>query len=103
MFIGLERRGDRLVVPGFAPGVEHTVTVADTGRPLRLHAPPRDRNPDDLAVTQWLDADRVVLVDTDSADGTDLLVCRLSTGHCRLAERLPDANYTEPGPIGIHG
>jgi hypothetical protein len=70
---------------------------------VRLRLPAGDRNPDDLAITQWLDADRVVLVDTDSDDGTDLLVCRLSTGRCRLAVRLPDANYTEPGPAGIHG
>ena len=103
MFVGLVRRGDRLVVPGSEPGVDDKVTVAGTGRPLRLRLPARDRNPDDLAITQWLDADRVVLVDTDSADGTDFLVCRLSTGRCRLAARLPDANYTEPGPTGIHG
>jgi hypothetical protein len=45
----------------------------------------------------------VTLVDTDSYDGTDLRVCRLSTGSCRPAVRLPDANYTEPGPAGIHG
>jgi hypothetical protein len=45
----------------------------------------------------------VVLVEPESPDGTHLLVCRLSTGTCRLAARLPDAGYTEPGPAGIHG
>jgi hypothetical protein len=80
--------------------------VAVTDQRLRLRLPSGYRSSEDLAITQWLDADRVVLVAPHSysgADGTELLVCRLSTGGCRLAARFPDANYTEPGPAGIHG
>jgi hypothetical protein len=48
----------------------------------------------------------VVLVGgSDLVDGyrTDRLICRLSTGTCRLAVNIPDGNinYTEPGPAGI--
>jgi hypothetical protein len=102
--IGFVRRGARLV--GWSRGVAIPLTVALTDRPLRLRPPAGHRTADTLAITQWLDADRVVLVGPHSyggADGTELLVCRLSTGGCRLAVRFPDANYTEPGPAGIHG
>jgi hypothetical protein len=104
--IGFERRGRRLVAAGGGSGAGFIPTVALTGRPVRLRLPAGDRTSDALAITQWLDADRVVLVGPHSyggADGTELLVCRLSTGGCRLAARFPDANYTEPGPAGIHG
>ena len=100
------RRGQHLVADGGDPGAEFTPTVALTGRPVRLRLPAGYRTSDDLAITQWLDADSVVLVAPHSyggADGTELLVCRLSTGGCRLAVRFLDANYTEPGPAGIHG
>jgi hypothetical protein len=100
------RRGGRLVADGGEPGAGFIPTLALTGRPVRLRMPAGDRTSDALAITQWLDADRVVLVAPHSyggADGTELLVCRLSTGGCRLAVRFPDANYTEPGPAGIHG
>lgn len=100
------RRGHHLVADGGDPGAEFTPTLALTGRPVRLRMPAGDRTSDALAITQWLDADRVVLVAPHSyggADGTELLVCRLSTGGCRLAVRFPDANFTEPGPAGIHG
>jgi hypothetical protein len=100
------RRGGRLVADGGEPGAGFIPTLALTGRPVRLRMPAGDRTSDALAITQWLDADRVVLVGPHSyggADGTELLVCRLSTGGCRLAVRFPDANYTEPGPAGIHG
>jgi hypothetical protein len=100
------RRGQRLVADGGDPGAEFIPTVALTGRPVRLRMPAGDRSSDALALTQWLDADRVVLVAPHSyggADGTELLVCRLSTGGCQLAARFPDANFTEPGPAGIHG
>ena len=110
---GPERRGGlfarfvsdgwRLLATGDEPGDRFTPTVALTGRPVRLRLPSRDREPSDRALTQWLDADRVVLAGTDSADGTDLLVCRLSTGSCRLAVHLPGDGYTEPGPAGIRG
>jgi hypothetical protein len=100
------RRGGRLVADGGEPGAGFIPTLALTGRPVRLRMPAGDRTSDALAITQWLDADRVVLVAPHSyggADGTELLVCRLSTGGCRLAVRFPDANFTEPGPAGIHG
>ena len=100
------RRGHHLLADGGDPGAEFIPTLALTGRPVRLRMPAGDRTSDALAITQWLDADRVVLVAPHSyggADGTELLVCRLSTGGCRLAVRFPDANYTEPGPAGIHG
>jgi hypothetical protein len=105
-FIGFVRRGARLLADGGEPGVGFIPTLALTGRPVRLRMPAGDRTSDALAITQWLDADRVVLVAPHSysgADGTELLVCRLSTGGCRLAASFPDANYTEPGPAGIHG
>jgi hypothetical protein len=105
-FIGFVRRGGRLFADGGEPGAVFTPTVALTGRPVRLRMPAGDRTSDALAISQWLDADRVVLVAPHSysgADGTELLVCRLSTGGCRLAARFPDANYTEAGPAGIHG
>ncbi len=103
-FIGFFRRGARLISSSRA--VPIPLTVALTGRPVRLHLPAGYRHSDDLTITQWLDADRVVLVGADPNDdflGTELLVCRLSTGGCRLAVRLPGANWTEPGPAGIHG
>jgi hypothetical protein len=105
-FLGFVRRGGRLFADGGEPDAVFTPTVALTGRPVRLRMPAGDRSSDALAITQWLDADRVVLVGPHSyggADGTELLVCRLSTGVCRLAVRFPDANFTEPGPAGIHG
>ena len=88
------------------PGAGFIPTLALTGRPVRLRLPAGVPELGRLAITQWLDADRVVLVAPHSyggADGAELLVCRLSTGGCRLAVRLPGANYTEPGPAGIHG
>ncbi len=103
-FIGFVRRGARLI--GWSRAVAIPLTVALTDRPLRLRLPAGYRSSDNLALTQWLDADRIVLVGADPTDdsrGTELLVCRLSTGGCRLAVRLPGASYTEPGPAGIHG
>jgi hypothetical protein len=103
LFLSFVPEGRRLFAAGVEPGARFTPTVALTGRPLRLLLPREDRNPSDHALTQWLDGDRVVLVEPESRDGTHLLVCRLSTGTCRLVARLPDAGYTEPGPAGIHG
>jgi hypothetical protein len=99
LFLDFTRRGDRLVADGGEP------TVVLTGQPLRLRMPADDRNPHGLTLTQWLDPDRVVLVGTDSHDGTDLVVCRLSTGRCQVAVRIPDANFnfTAPGPAVSHG
>ena len=105
--IGFARRADRLV--GWSRGVEIPLTVAMTGQPLRLHLPtaytPSRRyshgmNLSDLTIAQWLDADRVVLADDDT---TDLLVCRLSTGGCRVAVRIPGDNYLAAGPFISHG
>lgn len=98
VFLDFRRRGDRLVVDGGEP------TVVLTGQPLRLRVPAGDRHLDGLTLTQWLDADRVVLVGNDSHDGNDLVVCRLSTGRCQVAVR-PDANaaFTAPGPAVSHG
>lgn len=103
LFLRFLRRGDRLVADGVKPGVGSTPTVALTGRPLRLRMPAGDRNPDDLTLTQWLDPDRVVLVDNVFFDGTDLLICHLSTGDCQLAVRIQDAgNFTAPGRVVSH-
>jgi hypothetical protein len=104
MYLHFVRHGNRLVADGIweTRGVEFIPTVALTGQPLRLRLPAGDRNPHNFHMTQWLDGDRVVL-DPHSEDGPDLLVCRLSTGACRLAVHVPDANYTAPGPVVSHG
>jgi hypothetical protein len=104
MFLSFERHGSRLVAGGvWEPGgVEFTPTVALTGQPLRLRLPAGHRSLDDLKLTQWLDRERVVLVGNDS-HGAVLLVCRLSTGSCRLAVRIADDIYTAPGPVVSHG
>jgi hypothetical protein len=98
LFVDINRRGDRLVVD---PGT----TVALTGQPLRLRLPASDRNPENFLLTQWLDPDRVVLVGTDSHHDNDLVVCRFSTGRCRLTVRIPDTNrlFTAPGQAVSHG
>jgi hypothetical protein len=101
IFLSFVRRGTRLVAggtwqagePGFAS------TVALTGQPIRLRHPARDAAEDDdvLQMTQWLDPDRVVLLD-DYDDETDLVNCRLSTGECRVTVRVANRNFTAPGP-----
>lgn len=100
LFVDLDRRGDRLV---------SGATVALTGQPLRLSLPADDPNPNGLTLTQWLDPDRIVLVRfvvdrPDSHHGNELVVCRLSTGSCRLAVRISDTNrfFTAPGQAGSH-
>ena len=100
MFLSFVRHGDRLVAVGREPGVVFTPTVALSGQPLRLRLPASDRNLRDAILTQWLDADRVVLVATDSHDRTNLLVCRLSTGGCGVAVR---GDLLAPGPAVSHG
>jgi hypothetical protein len=100
-FIGFVRRGAGLV--GWSRGVAIPLTVPLTDRPLRLRLPATDLTSEDLAIAQWLGADQVVLFGTGESPRTDVLVCRLSTGSCRLVARLRGANYTEPGPTGIHG
>lgn len=110
MFLSFVRRGERLVARGTweagEPGFPSTVAL--TGQPLRLSHParhPRRGNQDDphvLQLTQWLDPDRVVLLDGYD-DGTDLVICRLSTGGCRVAVRVTAEPFTAPGPAVRHG
>jgi hypothetical protein len=82
--------------------------VALTGQPLRLRHPsrhPRREAQDDphvLTLTQWLGPDRVVLLDGYD-DGTDLVICRLSTGGCRVSIRITAEPFTAPGPAVSHG
>jgi hypothetical protein len=104
MFLSFVRHGNHLIAGGTweGGGVEFTPTVALTGQPLRLRLPTGHRSLDDLKLTQWLDRDRVVLVGNYS-HGTGLLVCRLSTGSCRVAVRMADAYVTAPGPVVSHG
>lgn len=100
LFLPFIRRGDRLVADhGELP------TVAQSGLPLRLRLPADERTPQGLMLTQWLDPDRVVLVGTNSHDGHDLVVCRLSTGRCQVAVHIPNAtpSFTPPGPAISRG
>ena len=76
----LERVGDRLV-PSDENGDAVGVRVAGTGKPVRLRVPSGYRPSGAFSVIQWLDDDQVV-VSPDEAE--DLLVCRPSTGRCRL-------------------
>ena len=100
LFLPFIRRGDRLVSDhGELP------TVAQSGLPLRLRLPADERTPQGLMLTQWLDPDRVVLVGTNSHDGHDLVVCRLSTGRCQVAVHIPNTTrtFTPPGPAISRG
>lgn len=76
----LERVGDRLVARD-ENGDVAGVRVAGTGKPVRLRVPAGYRPSGAFSVIQWLDDDRVVVLPEESQD---LLVCRLSTGRCRL-------------------
>jgi hypothetical protein len=110
VFLSFLRHGDRLVAGGTwearDPGFPSAVAL--TGRPLRLRHPARDArkeardDPQVLQMTQWLDPDRVVLLD-DYDDETDLVTCRLSTGGCRVTLRIADVTFTAPGPVVSHG
>ena len=110
LFLSFVRHGDRLVAGGIweAGDPGFPATVALTGQPLGLRYPVRNAHreigadPQVLTLTQWLDPDRVVLLD-DHDDQTDLLICRLSTGECRLTLRIADATFTAPGPVVSHG
>jgi hypothetical protein len=109
-FLSFLRHGDRLVAGGTwearEPGFPATVTV--TGQPLRLRHPASDGrrdardHPHGLQMTQWLDPDRVVLLD-DYDHATALVTCRLSTGSCRVAVRVAGEPFTAPGPVVSHG
>lgn len=110
MFLSFVRHGDRLVAGGTweagEPGFPSAVAL--TGQPLRLRHPARDArreardDPQGLQMTQWLDADRVVLLD-DYDDGTDLVTCRLSTGACRVSLSIRNRTVTAAGPVQSHG
>jgi hypothetical protein len=110
MFLSFVRRGDRLVGGGVWEAAEpgFPSTVALTGQPLRLRHPARNArraardDPQVLQLTQWLDPDRVVLLD-DYAHETDLVTCRLSTGECRVTRRITGEPFTAPGPVVTHG
>lgn len=110
VFLSFARHGDRLVAGGTweaaQPGFPSTVAL--TGQPLRLRHPARNarrearEDPQVLQLTQWLDPDRVVLLD-DYDDAVDLVICRLSTGGCRVTLRVADEPFTAPGPVVSHG
>lgn len=108
VFLSFVQHGDRLVAGGVWEAGERSTfaaTVPLTGLPLRLRHPARDAPTDAphvLQMTQWLDPDRVVLLD-EHGDETDLVICRLSTGGCRVALRVPNAEFTAPGPAVSHG
>lgn len=90
--IGFVRRGNRLV--GRSRDIEVPLTVANTGRSLRLRVPSGYRpGTGSFELVQWLDPDRVAVFAyvgdgaSEFNDGGDILVCRLSTWACRLAVR----------------
>jgi hypothetical protein len=114
------RRGDHLVLgadygldfKAVSPEDEFTPTVALNDRPVRLRLPPRYEDAERWLITQWLDPDHVVLLaDGEPAGVTDvgktieLLVCRLSTGDCRVEAGPDQADgvFTPAGPAGISG
>lgn len=109
-FLSFVRHGARLVAVGTwdaaEPGFPSTVAV--TGQPLRLRHPAKDArreagdDPQVLQLVQWLDPDRVVLLD-DYDHETDLVTCRLSTGECRVTRRITNEPFTAPGPVVSHG
>jgi hypothetical protein len=110
MFFSFVRRGDRLVAVGTWEAAEpgFPSSVALTGQPLHLRHPARNAlreardDPHVVPMVQWLDADRVVLLD-DYDHETDLVTCQLSTGDCRVARRITDEPFTAPGPVVSHG
>ncbi len=107
-FLSFVRHGARLVAVGTweiaEPGFP--ATVALTGQPLHLRHPaknPRRQAGDDshiLQMVQWLDPDRVVLLDDFYED---LVTCRLSTGHCRVTLSIRNRNFNAAGPVPSHG
>lgn len=78
--IGFLREGNRLVVDD-GGGHAMSVRVARTGEPVWLRLPAGFRDVDWFPMFMWLDDDRVAV----TADEKDILVCRLSTGRCRVA------------------
>lgn len=92
----------RRLVPVDSNG-DPTVVTRLTGEPLKLRVPAGYRSPgDEMSVVQWLDDDRLVLFSNQGAGDLpaqvgDLLVCRLSDGHCRVAVRASSTPYIAPG------
>lgn len=94
------------------PEARFAPTVARTGRPVRLRLPAHYEDAERWVLTQWLDPDQVVLwADGEPAGVSDLgktielLVCRLTTGECRIAAdpNQADGLFTAPGQAGIKG
>lgn len=80
------RVGDRLGVVD-ENGDAVAVQLASTGKPVRLRLPAGYHHDVELFFLQmWLDDDRLAI----SADNRgDVLICRLSSGQCRVAVRGP--------------
>lgn len=113
------RRGSRLVLGAdyglrihALPASDRSITVALTGTPVNLRLPRGYEDAERWVLTQWLDADHIVLwADGEPAGVTDrgktveLLICQLSTGDCRVAAGPDQADglFTPPGPAGIKG
>jgi len=114
------RHGRRLVLGAdygldfraVSPEDRFAPTVALTGQPVRLRLPPHYEDAERWLITQWLDPDQVVLLAdgepagvSDLGKTVELLVCRLTTGDCRVAAGpdQADGEFTPPGPAGISG
>jgi hypothetical protein len=93
------RHGRKLLADGGEPGAEYDVQLAQTGAPIRLRIPEGTTAADRIALTQWLDDDRVVLFALDGDGGSWLaeagqfFTCDISNGTCRLEPR------GEPGDL----
>jgi hypothetical protein len=118
MYVHLVARGRELAVSRQDSGKVLPAVVTVSGQELKLRLPAGYRYPDGLDLTQWLDADRVVLAGVRpyvpacsrspagcrwTHDDPDVLVCRLSTGSCRFVARLPDNRNTLAGQHGGYG
>lgn len=99
-----ERQGTDLSARDYDGARELTLRQARTGEPIRLSVPGATKA-SSFEFSQWLDDDRFVLFaythttrGTEVADEGDILVCALSTGHCRLElQGQPGKAYQLPG------
>lgn len=97
--------GNRLVVDGGEPREEYDdTTLTSTGAPVRLRLAPDTTSAPRLALSQWLDDDRMVLFGytggggTELADAGDIITCSVSRGDCQLTHRGKPGEYYElPG------
>jgi hypothetical protein len=84
------RHGRTLRVDGGEPGAEYEVADARTGAAIQLRLPAGSTDPGRLALSQWLDDERVVLFayagehGTELPDAGDFFTCEISSGRCRL-------------------